>query len=408
MFVHSAVCWICYQFFLRILEQCWKLPQTAQCLHFLKYAKNTSPALVSGMFSFLNLLNRKGCWQRPRLCHLWIVKSLHFPVLDRLLWHRRPLRHVAAVLPLCDGDFSDYHPADSWRGVGGLEHVFSICWEYSSQLTSIFFRHFWMSNWVWWSIRWEKDPAVSSALAMVHCISSCIRRGVKNILWKLSVGHLLDLLYLLKFLQLILSMLLISLCSIWWNWQKQVCSHDALGDPAWLLTNPIQICSNCLPTPIKSVLCQCYSPNSTPVLSHKNLCVSYTYIIIYIYTLYYIIMYHYYRNIYIYIQYVIPFLLDLVAHLKDHPSLPAPQNLEPLRVSHHLPMERHPSRCGGVLHLRCRAEARRWAAYNHLEVSWNRGTPKSINPYRIFPYKPSSCWGNPHWWKPPFGKKKGS
>ena len=40
-----------------------------------------------------------------------------------------------------------------------------------------------------------------------------------------------------------------------------------------------------------------------------------------------------------------------------------------------------------------------WNLKIHLEVSWNRGTPKSSHLSRIFHYKPSKCWIAP--WKPP-------
>ena len=35
-------------------------------------------------------------------------------------------------------------------------------------------------------------------------------------------------------------------------------------------------------------------------------------------------------------------------------------------------------------------------------VSWNRGTPKSSISRLHFLYKPSSYWGYPHFWKPPY------
>ena len=37
----------------------------------------------------------------------------------------------------------------------------------------------------------------------------------------------------------------------------------------------------------------------------------------------------------------------------------------------------------------------------HMGGSINGGTTKSSIFNRIFPYKPSSYWGNPHLWKPP-------
>ena len=45
---------------------------------------------------------------------------------SRVLWHRWPLRHVALVLSLCDGDFSDYHPADSWRRCPAMVHCSNL------------------------------------------------------------------------------------------------------------------------------------------------------------------------------------------------------------------------------------------------------------------------------------------
>ena len=83
--------------------------------------------------------------RRKRLTWFWGVDALHH---QRWLWTE--LRNVAAkfVIPILPAWWSLWQDLlqDQWAGhpsntqlVGGLEHfLFSICWESSSQLTSIF------------------------------------------------------------------------------------------------------------------------------------------------------------------------------------------------------------------------------------------------------------------------------
>ena len=109
---------------------------------------------------------------------------------------------------------------------------------------------------------------------------------------KASTGYLFDLLYLHRFLQWILPMLLISLGSIWWIWQKQVCLDDALGDPCFVAHPPysvssfrpqFKVCSAKATRPIQRQL-QFYH-TSTYIYIHTY----YMYVSVYVYIILHII-----------------------------------------------------------------------------------------------------------------------
>ena len=50
-----------------------------------------------------------------------------------------------------------------------------------------------------------------------------------------------------------------------------------------------------------------------------------------------------------------------------------------------------------------------WVVVPCMVVSWNRGTPSS-HPFLdgIFPYEPTSYWGPPWLWKPPYNHNRGT
>jgi hypothetical protein len=142
---------------------------------------------------------------------------------------------------------------------------------------------------------------------------------------KASTGYLFDLLYLRRFLQWILPMLLffISLRSMWWIWQKQVCLDDALGDPCFVAHPPYSVSS------FRPQFKVCFAKATRPIQRQFYHTIIYIYIYILcvcksvciyyiLYNIYYVFIYDCYRFLQIY-DYIIcstvmPYTLSAVAN----------------------------------------------------------------------------------------------